>query len=67
MRKKKYNKNNCVSKVRKTAKDKLGNDITLIGKHAFEWGIMKTTPTGITLLTFANRQLAEKEFNRLKE
>lgn len=60
-----YNKKNCTTKVRKTGTDFLGRPIQLIGRHAFEWSVATTTPTGISLMTFANRQLAEKEFNRL--
>lgn len=63
----KYNKKNCTNKVRKEALDFLGNKMQLIGTHAHEWSIMRSnSSTGITLLTFASRPQAMKEFHKLE-
>lgn len=53
--------------MRKEALDFLGNKMQLIGTHAHEWSIMRSnSSTGITLLTFASRPQAMKEFHKLE-
>lgn len=68
MSKRKYNhhKENCSSKVRAIITDKYGNTITLCGKHAFEWSIVKETNDKIIVITFKSRIEAVKELQRLK-
>lgn len=61
-----YNRNNCDSKVRAIIKDSLGNTITLLGKHAFEWSIAKEVDGRIVITSFSNRKQANKEFKKYK-
>lgn len=61
-----FNKQNCSSKVRAIITDDLGNVITLMGTHAYEWEIIKEADGKITMTSFRNRLEAKKEFNRIK-
>lgn len=65
MRKYNFHKQNCNSSVR--ASVKFGNTIiTLVGKHAFEWSIIKEESGKIIITTFPDREHALDEFNRFK-
>lgn len=65
MGKKKYHKQNCNSSVRAVVH--LGNEIiSLIGTHAFEWSIVKQTKNKVNILTFSNREMAVKDFEKYK-
>lgn len=65
MGKKKYHKQNCNSAVRAVVH--LGNEIiSLVGTHAFEWSIVKQTKNKVNILTFSNREMAVKDFEKYK-
>ena len=62
---KKFNKKNCDNIVRATLK--IGNTIvTLVGKHSFEWSIVKEESNKTVILTFKERTSAINEFNKYK-
>lgn len=44
-----------------------GITITLTGKYAYEWSIMKESNGKITIETFPNRKKAREEFDRYKK
>lgn len=65
MSKKKYHKQNCNSSVRAVVH--LDNEIiSLVGTHAFEWSIVKQTKNKVNILTFSNREMAVKDFEKYK-
>lgn len=37
-----------------------------IGTHAFEWSIVKQTKNKVNILTFSNREMAVKDFEKYK-
>jgi hypothetical protein len=63
---KKYNRNNCDSRLRATVTDQLGRTVSLFGTHAFEWSIVIASDNSITIQTFSKRDVARKEFNKYK-
>lgn len=64
-RRRMYNRDHCNSTVRATIE--FGNTtITLVGKHAFEWSIVKELQSQIIIMTFKNREQAREEFNKYK-
>ena len=63
---KKYNRNNCDSRLRATVTDPLGRTISLFGTHAFEWSIVIASDNSITMQTFSKGDVARKEFNKYK-
>ena len=65
--KKKYNPDNCDSKLRAVFKDQWGNTISLFGKHAFEYSIIIEHLDHTTKITFKNGKEARKKFNELKK
>lgn len=63
---KKYNRNNCDSRLRATVTDQLGRTVSLFGTHAFEWSIVIASDNSITMQTLSRRDVARKEFNKYK-
>lgn len=62
----KFNKDKCQSSVRATIKT--GDTIiSLMGKHSYEWSIVKLTDGTIVATTYPNRILARKAWNELKK
>lgn len=60
----KYNPANCNNSVRAVIKD--GNTtITLIGKHANEWDIIKSFNGTIIVTSYPNRIMARKEWKSI--
>lgn len=66
MAKKKFKKENCSSKVRvMKTKDYFGFEMTLVGKHAYEWEIViEEDKNKIKAFRFSNREKAIEEFNK---
>ena len=66
MAKKKFKKENCSSKVRvMKTKDCFGFEMTLVGKHAYEWEIViEEDKNKIKAFRFSNREKAIEEFNK---
>ena len=57
---------NCHNKIRKSHIKPNGVVISLLGKYGFEWSIItEESPVFPTIVTFPNRERAEKEYNRL--
>lgn len=46
--------------------DILGRTIILSGTHAFEWSVIIANKHSLTIIRFANRVEATKEFNKYK-
>lgn len=68
MKKRNFNKKNCVACVRAQITDKWGRTITLLGQHAFEWEIAIKGATGdLTIKSYSNGAEARKEFQELKK
>lgn len=65
--KKQYNKEKCRQKVRAIIKDKYGNTIILMGKHAFNWEIVKETNGRIIITSYPSRIEALKALRTLKQ
>lgn len=63
---KKYNRNNCDSRLRATVTDQLGRTVSLFGTHAFEWSIVIASDNSITMQTFSKGDVVRKEFNKYK-
>lgn len=61
----KFNKNNCRSKVRAVVEDRWGRKITLMGTHAYEWSIVMETNGKVVITSFPSRKEANKEFKAL--
>lgn len=56
----KFNKDNCSNSVRAVIKD--GNTtITLCGKYAYEWFIIKSINGSIIMTKYPNRVMASKD------
>lgn len=65
MAKKKFKKENCSSKVRvMKTKDCFGFEMTLVGKHAYEWEIIIEEDSKTKTIRFSNRIKAVEEFNK---
>lgn len=56
---------NCRNRVRETVTF-CGMTITLSGKYAYEWSIMKECNGKITVTVYPDRVSARKEFNKYK-
>lgn len=61
-----FHQERCVSSIRAVITDGCGNRVTLTGKHAFKWSIVREGNGKIVITTFPNRELATKEFERYK-
>lgn len=61
---KRFRKENCTSKVRKQFITFTGEKISLIGTHAYEWGVVRERKN-ISMMIFNNRAAAVKLFNQL--
>lgn len=61
---KRFNSDNCLSKIRRQYTDWLGRKITIVGQHAHKWSII-VEKDNICLMniTFPNRVLCMKEAN----
>ena len=64
-RERKIHKSNCVSKVRFTVTDQLGNTITVCGKYAYEWTINVDKDGMVIQTSFKGRKEALTELERL--
>lgn len=65
MAKNKFKKENCSSKVRvMKTKDCFGFEMTLVGKHAYEWEIVIEEDSKTKTIRFSNRIKAVEEFNK---
>lgn len=56
---------NCRNRIRETVTF-CGMTITLSGKYAYEWSIMKECNGKITVTVYPDRVSARKEFNKYK-
>jgi hypothetical protein len=57
---------NCIAKVRKSHTKSNGVVISLLGKYGFEWSVAtEVGPVFLSITTFPNRELAEKEYKSL--
>lgn len=56
---------NCRNRIRETVTF-CGMTITLSGKYAYEWSIMKECKGKITVTVYPDRVSARKEFNKYK-
>lgn len=56
---------NCRNRIRETVTF-CGMTITLSGKYAYEWSIMKECNGKITVTIYPDRVSARKEFNKYK-
>lgn len=59
-------KENCKNQVREQVSF-CGMTVTLTGKYAYEWSIMKESNGRITIEVFPNRTKARKEFEKYKK
>lgn len=62
-----YNKQNCGEKLRKSAIDKFGRKITLVGQHAHSWAVLTEVEGKISSMEFPRREKAQRYFNLLKD
>lgn len=63
---KKYNRDNCDSRLRAVITDKWGRTVALFGKHAFEWEIVLQDNGKTIVRSFKSGREARKEFNNYK-
>lgn len=67
---KRYKKENCTSKVRKQFITRTGETVSLIGKHAYEWAVVRERKS-VNMMIFNNRAAATKYYklivNELKD
>lgn len=63
---KKYNPQNCTSKVRRQFITVTGEKISLVGKHAYEWSVVRES-VSITMMMFNNRVAAVKLYHQLEK
>lgn len=63
---KRFNRNNCESKLRAVIEDRFGNKISLFGTHAFEWSIVKEENGRVIVTTYPKGSIARAEFAKLK-
>lgn len=61
-----FHQENCNTRIRMSIVDILGRTIVLSGTHAFEWSVMIANKHSLTIIKFANRVEATKEFNKYK-
>lgn len=61
-----FKKENCTSKVRKQFITFTGEKISLVGKHAYEWSVVRET-TSISMMMFNNRIAAVKQYHLLEK
>lgn len=61
-----FHRENCNTCIRMFIVDMLGRTIVLSGTHAFEWQITIVGENSLTVIKFANRVEATKEFNKYK-
>lgn len=62
----KYNRDNCDSRLRAVITDKWGRTVALFGKHAFEWEIVLQDNGKTVIRQFKSGKEARKEFNAYK-
>ena len=62
----KYNRDNCDSRLRAVITDKWGRTVALFGKHAFEWEIVLQDNGKTIIRLFKSGKEARKEFNIYK-
>lgn len=60
----KYDPNHCQNSVRATIVDS-STTITLMGRHAHEWSIMKSNNGTIIVTSYPNRIMASKDWKEL--
>ncbi len=63
---KRFNKKNCISKVRSVHRSRFGEVFTLVGTHAFDWSIITMVGGYLKATTYPDRESAVKRFNDLK-
>lgn len=61
-----FHRENCNTCIRMSIVDMLGRTIVLSGTHAFEWQITIVGENSLTVIKFANRVKATKEFNKYR-
>ena len=61
-----FHRENCNTCIRMSIVDMLGRTIVLSGTHAFEWQITIVGENSLTIIKFANRVKATKEFNKYR-
>ena len=61
-----FHRENCNTCIRMSIVDILGRTIILSGTHAFEWSVIIANKHSLTIIRFANRVEATKEFNKYK-
>ena len=61
-----FHRENCTNCIRMSIVDILGRTIVLSGIHAFEWQITIVGENSLTIIKFANRVEATKEFNKYR-
>lgn len=65
-KKRTFNPKNCQNSVRAVVKSK-GVTISLLGKHAHEWTIIRKEPDLTIVTTYPDRILASSEFKKYKK
>lgn len=65
-RKHTFHRENCTNCIRMSIVDMLGRTIVLSGTHAFEWQITIVGENSLTVIKFANRVEATKEFTKYR-
>lgn len=61
-----FHRENCNTCIRMSIVGILGRTIILSGTHAFEWSVIIANKHSLTIIRFANRVEATKEFNKYK-
>lgn len=61
-----FHRENCTNCIRMSIVDMLGRTIVLSGIHAFEWQVSIISDNNLTIIRFANRIEATKEFNKYR-
>lgn len=61
-----FHRENCTNCIRMSIVDMLGRTIVLSGTHAFEWQVTIVGENSLTVIKFANRVKATKEFNKYR-
>ena len=65
MTKRKYDRNKCHSIVRATIQHG-SMTISLVGKHSYEWSVVKDDGNKVIVITFGRREGAIDEFKKYK-
>lgn len=65
-KKKTYHREKCDNRIRAVKVDSSNRKIVLSGIHAFEWQITIVGENSLTVIKFANRVKATKEFNKYR-